>query len=827
VRRTAIALTAVAAGLATPAVAHADGPALPASLQGASTSRLDAAETARVAKIKGAKAKKQERNAFRFESGILGPEHATQHAILRQLKRELRTKKGRAKIAREARATAAANPQQQGVSKLLAETPANVVGQWTTGTTPFKLPVFAINAILLPTSKVMIFAYPFQTEGGERNLKRNWSVAYLWDPSKGTGDAAFKQVNPPIDPATNQPANLWCAGTSFLANGDLLVTGGNLSYEDTTHYYKGLNQVYTFNPFNEKWTRQPDMKHGRWYPTQTLLPNGDTLITSGLSENGGTGAHNGIPAQGDPNLDVEIFRPSADPDGVGQIINLGERVKDGWNAVPGVTNPPDGGQYPHQFLMPTGDLALLGPYSGANYEDHWLLNGPFTSANQTYNLKNWTKIAPDPQDTSTDGVSRYNGTAVLQPAGPGQPLNKVMLIGGGGGNVPKATVSIWDSTKGVGASSWSNGSNLNVGRSQSNTVILPDGSMVQVGGGLGDSTADVSPISQWMSFPAQKQIELWDPTTQKWTLGPAQQEARAYHSTALMLPDGTVLSAGDDVNPYYLTTKADPTAPGGVAWNTAGAKTDDGVKTDTGELYAPKYLFNADGTAAARPAITSAPAGIAFGRSFKVSASADATQVVIMAPSATTHANDMTQRRLALTTTKNADGTLTAVAPANGNIALPGYYMVIVLNAKGVPSPAKWLKLSDTAPVDPDPTPTPTPTPTATPTVTPTTTPAPTVTPAPTATPVATPVATPTPTPTTTPTKTTLRLSSAQARTQAGKALTKKVTSYRKGSGRKVVCKVSRTTAKCTATWKYRKRAQKRTVRVTMTSKTAYKVTIR
>ena len=84
---------------------------------------------------------------------------------------------------------------------------------------------------------------------------------------------------------------------------------------------------------------------------------------------------------------------------------------------------------------------------------------------------------------------------------------------------------------------------MQVGRGHHNTVLLPDGSMVTVGGGVGARDGD-----QWAGDPEQRQVELWNPATGNWTLGPSQAETRAYHSTALLLPDGRVISAGDDVN---------------------------------------------------------------------------------------------------------------------------------------------------------------------------------------------------------------------------------------------------------------------------------------
>ena len=75
---------------------------------------------------------------------------------------------------------------------------------------------------------------------------------------------------------------------------------------------------------------------------------------------------------------------------------------------------------------------------------------------------------------------------------------------------------------------------MNIGRGHANTVLLPDGSMVEVGGGVGRDDTYGSPSTRPPT--EQKQVELWDPATGQWRLGPAQAESRAYHSTALLLP---------------------------------------------------------------------------------------------------------------------------------------------------------------------------------------------------------------------------------------------------------------------------------------------------
>ena len=155
--------------------------------------------------------------------------------------------------------------------------------------------------------------------------------------------------------------------------------------------------------------------------------------------------------------------------------------------------------------------------------------------------------------------------------------------------------------------------------------------------------------------PEQRQVELWNPATGTWTLGPAQAESRAYHSTALLLPDGRVVSAGDDVN--------------------------GGTDRDTAEIYEPPYLFKG-----ARPTITSAPTSAQIGTTFNVDTpDTNITKATLVAPGATTHANDMNQRYIPLTVAQRAGG-VTLTAPASAELATPGYYMLFLLNAQGVPS---------------------------------------------------------------------------------------------------------------------------------------------
>jgi hypothetical protein len=232
--------------------------------------------------------------------------------------------------------------------------------------------------------------------------------------------------------------------------------------------------------------------------------------------------------------------------------------------------------------------------------------------------------------------------------------DQLMVIGGGPTGVVTETCEIIDF--GDSDPAWRFTGSMHFARRYANAVILPDQAVLVVGGGLTDLYMD--PVYT---------PELFDPDSETWTMLPDHVHPRMYHSTAILLPDGRVVSAGQDYGDGQYTA----------------------------EIYEPAYLFRGE-----RPTIDSVESNIAYDQTFDISTpnADDIDSVVLIAPGATTHAVNMTQRLVDLEFTKEGDSLLHVRAPEHGNLAQPGYYMVFIVDDDGVPSVAAWTRLAGSEP---------------------------------------------------------------------------------------------------------------------------------
>lgn len=287
--------------------------------------------------------------------------------------------------------------------------------------------------------------------------------------------------------------------------------------------------------------------------------------------------------------------------------------------------------YPMMFLAPNGKVIDVGPTEQTRYLD-------------TTNSGAWSAVAD-----RNFGVREW-GSAVMYAEG------KILVVGGN--DPPTATAEVIDLNAPVPA--WRAVAPMRFARQQLNTTLLPDGTVLVTGGTSGPGFDNAAtPV-----FAA----ELWDPATETWTTLASASVPRLYHSAALLLPDGRVLTTGGD--------------------NYRDAET-----------FSPPYLFKG-GT---RPTMSGVPVSVGYGQSFSVQSpnSADIRKVTLIRLPSVTHSFNMGQRLNVLQFASATTGVLNITAPANGNLAPPGTYMLFIVNADGVPSMGSMVQVGGSAPANP------------------------------------------------------------------------------------------------------------------------------
>jgi galactose oxidase-like protein/PKD domain-containing protein len=303
--------------------------------------------------------------------------------------------------------------------------------------------------------------------------------------------------------------------------------------------------------------------------------------------------------------------------------------------------------YPRLHLLPSGQVF----YSGMTPQSR-LFDPAIAGGTPTWSSVIARMIYPN---------DRWAGSSVLLPLTPANGYApRVMTMGGD--NPATATAEIIDLA--VPIPQWRALPPMSAPRIEMNAVILPTGKILAQGGSAIRNTSTTASLA----------ADLFDPVTETWSAAGVAAYPRMYHSVALLLPDATVWTAGSN--------------PSGGMWEPRM------------EIYSPAYLFTTDAEGrvvrAPRPSITRLPPVLGYGASFHIDSpdAGDITSIALVRPGANTHAFDMEQRLVSLTFTHAAGGGLTVTSPPNANIAPPGYYMLFLVNARGVPSVAKFIQLS-------------------------------------------------------------------------------------------------------------------------------------
>lgn len=459
---------------------------------------------------------------------------------------------------------------------------------------------------------------------------------------------------------------------AVLADGRLLT----FSSSERTTFPNTLQRTFAavWNPETGVFTEINNPRHDMFCGGLALLPDGRLLVNGG-NGNQGTTAFSSLfdwrtnewsAAQTMPqgrwyNTSVALPNGSvftAGGNGGGQGVGTIDlwRAATGWRRMSGipwadvvkapVPNSNEPNWHPFLLVAPDGRIAHFGPHHDLN----WL------SPEGTGSLAAAGAALPGTHYPKQGIWAMYD-------------VGKVLVAGG------LKAVDNWD----VVTHSFTvdlNGSTPTVAtvapmanaRAFANSVILPNGEVMVIGG----STAGLFGSDAGTIYTP----EIWNPATQQWRAVANAAVPRNYHSLALLLPDGRVWSGG-----------------GGLYGDLA-------VDHQDAQIYTPAPLFNADGSAAARPQITTAPDRIGPGAVFTVTATPGVQYFSFIRLAAQTHSVSTDLRHLRFSHTATAAGQYALTAPPSINVLTPGYWMLFAVNGNGVWSPSRIIQVTnDTLPV--------------------------------------------------------------------------------------------------------------------------------
>jgi hypothetical protein len=499
--------------------------------------------------------------------------------------------------------------------------------------------------------------------------------------------------------------------TTFGGNG-AIGPGGNLGsvpypngasaeFDATYQDYDGTRAIRIINPCtgsNSDIAANPacgwwedakvlQMQKSRWYSTAESLADGTITLIGGF-------VNGGYINRNYPNTDPATEGGAAEPT-VEFFPSKGDaKVMQFMVDTSGLNS------YAHAFLMPSGKM--------------------FVQANVSAMLWNPDTFDEVRLPDVPKGIIRVypaSGGVAMLPLTPANNYNPTLLFCGGSdmperdwGNYSWPFVDTWL----VPASSdcqritpepldgsspaWEDDDDMFETRTMGQLISLPDGTLLVLNGGLNGTagyaertlttpTFGQMPFGMSLASGPVGRPSIYNPAASKgkrWNSDGLSTSniARLYHSSAILLPDGSVMIAGSNPSVDVNLTTAFPT-------------------TYKAEYFYPPYY------SANRPVPTGIPKTLTYGgKSFDITVSsssysgsgntaADATKIMVIRPGWTTHAMNMGQRSLQLnnTYTVNKDGSIVyhvSQMPPNANIFQPGPAFVFV-TINGIPSNGSYV----------------------------------------------------------------------------------------------------------------------------------------
>lgn len=513
-------------------------------------------------------------------------------------------------------------------------------------------------------------------------------------------------------------SNSFCASGMHLPNGSFVTFGGNnavgrggdtgknpdgssVTWDPTYQDFDGGRSIRVLNPCTSQDNIQSPqcewfdddtilaMKHRRWYSAAEPLADGSVIIIGGF-------VNGGYINRNYPNNDPATSGGAADP--TYEFYPARQEDPKQFNFLVQTSGL---NAYAHTFLMPSGKL--------------------FVQANVSTTLWDYDANVESPLPPMPGNVVRVypaSGAVAMLPLTPENNYTPTILFCGGSdmpdeawGSYSFPAINTWDypasndcqritpePTDGSQAQ-YVKDDNMLEGRTMGQFIILPNGKLLVVNGGL-NGTAGYSqmtgqtptfgqmPFGESLASGPVGTPAIYDPNApagSRWSRDGLSTSniPRLYHSSAMLLPDASVLIAGSNPNVDVNTSTIFPT-------------------TYQAEIFYPPYF-----SASVRPKPSGMPQTISYGGDpfdLTVPASsysgpsndaASKTKVVLLRGGFTTHAMNMGQRYLQLnnTYTVQDDGTITlhvAQAPPSPFIFQPGpAFLYVVID--GIPSNGSYV----------------------------------------------------------------------------------------------------------------------------------------